>query len=82
MIAADARTVVGELLRLTAEDTAKLDAINDPEVLALLLRDARAYGARIDRSTLGQVEAYLSTISASDWLALLKAAIPLLLPLL
>ena len=79
MTAADDREAIREVLALTPDDWAKAQTIDDPEVLKDLLLGARAFGAQIDRSTLAQVGELLAD---ADWANVLKAALPLLIPLL
>lgn len=81
--ASDPRLVgISQLTGLTAADWADLQTFDDPADIAQLLKSYADAGATINRSTLEQVREYLSTISASDWVALLKLALPVLLPLL
>lgn len=72
------REVIRELLELTGEDWARAQEIQDPEVLADLVLGARALGEPIDRTTIGAIEEYLSTISGDDWLSVVKLALPFL----
>ena len=82
MSAAGDLEAIREMFALSPEDWTKAQTITDPEVLRDLLLGARAFGARVDRSTIGQAGQYLSSISPQDWLSLLKSVLPILIPLL
>lgn len=78
----DRAVAIALLTSLSLGDRQELASVNDPVLGAALLKSYALANEKVDRSTLAQVEAYLSTISADDWLSLLKSIVPVLLPLL